>query len=515
MKTYPIFRLAIFLAAGILFADTFRIGVGLGLVASLLLMLLFLYFLLKKHSYVIRWLFGAVLSLFMFLVGAILTGYASEAVKVDWPLERKVYRAVVQEPLQEKRRSYQVSVEVAEKEVLLYFPKDSLSASLMPGDELYVYTRIEKPENREENQTFDYARYLYYKGISGTAYVPSGAWRKMDARPSESLKIKALLFRERILGKYRQWGVSPEAFPVLSALTLGYKNHLDEETRDAYSVAGISHVLALSGMHIGIIWFLLNFLLQPLVRMRLDWLKGILVVAVLWAFAFVVGLEASVVRAVVMCMLMEVGRLSGFRSFSLNTLAIAAFFMLLYRPFYLFDVGFQLSFVAVASILAFYPLFYESIPVKNRLVKWTWGVMSVSLAAQLGAAPLVMYYFSSFSVYFLLTNLVVAVVVPFVIYGAFLMVFTACWPVLQGYVVKLLNGLVVSLNSMADWTATLPYATFSIEVLKPVEIVLFYALLGAWLMYGRSKKRQWLIGGLALCACLLGTHLFLLWSQKG
>jgi len=249
--------------------------------------------------------------------------------------------------------------------------------------------------------------------------------------------------------------------------------------------------------------------------MRLDWLKGILVVAVLWAFAFVVGLEASVVRAVVMCMLMEMGRLSGFRSFSLNTLAIAAFFMLLYRPFYLFDVGFQLSFVAVASILAFYPLFYESIPVKNRLVKWTWGVMSVSLAAQLGAAPLVMYYFSSFSVYFLLTNLVVAVVVPFVIYGAFLMVFTACWPVLQGYVVKLLNGLVVSLNSMADWTATLPYAAFSIEVLKPVEIVLFYALLGAWVMFGRSKKRQWLIGGLALCACLLGTHLFLLWSQKG
>lgn len=273
MKTYPIFRLAIFLAAGILFADTFRIGVGFGLVASLLLMLLFLYFLLKKHSYVIRWLFGAVLSLFMFLVGAILTGYASEAVKVDWPLERKVYRAVVQEPLQEKRRSYQVSVEVAEKEVLLYFPKDSLSASLMPGDGLYVYTRIEKPENREGKQTFDYARYLYYKGISGTAYVPSGAWRKTDARPSESLKIKALLFRERILEKYRQWGVAPEAFPVLSALTLGYKNHLDEETRDAYSVAGISHVLALSGMHIGIIWFLLNILLQPLVRMRLDWLK--------------------------------------------------------------------------------------------------------------------------------------------------------------------------------------------------------------------------------------------------
>ena len=155
--------------------------------------------------------------------------------------------------------------------------------------------------------------------------------------------------------------------PVLSALTLGYKGDLDKDIKQAYSVAGIAHVLALSGMHIGIIWFLLSVFLKFLLRGRLKLLEWCLVAMVLWAFAFVVGLEASVVRAVVMCMLMGVGRLTGSKILSMNTLSIAAFFMLIYHPFYLFDVGFQLSFVAVASILAFYPLIFDCVKVRQKI----------------------------------------------------------------------------------------------------------------------------------------------------
>lgn len=444
--------------------------------------------LLRKPSYAGRWLFGAGTSCFMFLVGVVLTGHAWKEVEMDWSPSKQVYKGVLVESLVEKPKTFQCRVRTSGKEVLLYLPKDSLSVLLKPGDELLFRARVEE----------NYARYLYYDGISGTAYVPANAWTKIESEGLNDWKTSALRVREWVIGKYRQWGIGEEELPVLSALTLGYKGDLDKETREAYSVAGISHVLALSGMHIGIIWFLLR------------WLKGGLVIPLLWAFAFIVGLEPSVVRAVVMCMLMELGRLSGSKVFSMNTLSVAAFFMLLYNPFYLFDVGFQLSFVAVASILLFYPSLYHVFSFKHKLARWTWGILCVSMAAQLGTAPLVMYYFSNFSVYFLMTNLVASVLVPFIIYGAVLLVMAMPFPELQRYVAMMLNGLVSGLNSSAKWVSGLPHATFSFSVLHSIEIIVFYGMLGVWLMYARNRRRKWLIRGLFLTACLLMLHFCLL-----
>lgn len=511
MNTYPIFRLSIFMVAGILFANAFWTGIGAAQLGCLLLLLLGIGFWLKKSSYGSRWLFGAGVSCFMFLVGVIGTGYAWQSVKMDWSTERKAYVGTIQEPLREKPKTYQCRVKVEGKEVLLYLPKDIASASLTVGDELLFYTRIDSPRNGNEFQEFDYATYLYHDGISGTAYVAANAWNK-TGNDASGCKMQALQVRENLFRLYKKWGVEEKQLPVLSALTLGYQGDLEQETRDAYSVAGIAHVLSLSGMHMGIIWFLLNGLFRFLLGKRFKWLKGTAVILLLWTFAFVVGLEASVVRAVIMCMLMELATLAGVKHFSLNTLSVAAFFMLLYQPFYLFDVGFQLSFVAVASILLFYPLFNRGIFIRNRIGRWMWGISTVSVAAQLGTAPLIMYYFSNFSVYFLFTNLIASVVVPFILYGAVLMSLLWWVPDVQMYVVQGVNALVDGLNELAAWTSGLPYATFSFLVLKPVEVVVFYVMAGMWVMYARNKRRKWLLGGLLSLACLLGIHLFLLLS---
>ena len=510
MNTYPMFRLAIPLAAGIFFAETFRVEMGVYPVVALLFLLLALGFLLKTPSYGNRWMYGAGTACFMFLVGMVLTEHVWKKVKVNWHPERQVYQGVVQETPQEKLRSYQCRVQVLDKGVLLYLPKDSLSASLEVGDRIVFRARIEQPRNKEGEQEFDYARYLLRKGIGGTAYVPAYAWKKADGESVRTLKQKALLIRGQVMGKFREWGIGDGQFPVLTALTLGYKGDLDKETRDAYSVAGISHVLALSGMHIGIVWLLLDGLLRPLMRGRLRWLKWMVVTISLWAFAFVVGLEASVVRAVVMCMLMELGRLSGSRPLSMNTLAIAAFFMLLYNPYYLFDVSFQLSFVAVASILLFYPMIFGCFSVKHRVGRWIWRIMSVSMAAQLGTAPLVMYYFSNFSVYFLFANLVAVVLVPLIIYGSILMVALFFMPALQSWIVMGVNILVGALNDTAGLSSALPYATFSLSVLKPVEVALCYILFAVVWKCWKTRKRKWLIRTLAAFACLLALHLYML-----
>ena len=510
MNAYPIFRLALFLAAGIFCAETFRIDMGLLPVAVLLLLLLVLGRLLKETSYGGRWIFGAGVAIFMFGVGWVLTSHAWKTVAVDWYPERREYCGILQESPQEKKRTYQCLVSVGGKDVLAYFPKDSLSASLKVADEVCFFTRIQPSHIAGDKLDFDYATYLYHRGISGTAYVPASGWQKTGRVHSLTLKQKALLLRERMLNNYRKWGVGDGEMPVLAALTLGYKGDLDKDTRNDYSVAGIAHVLALSGMHIGILWWMLNGVLGLVLRGPFRWLRSIVIILVLWAFAYVVGLESSVVRAVVMCMLLEMGRLAGSRLLSMNTLAIAAFFMLLYRPFYLFDVSFQLSFVAVASILIFYPLFFKCVDFKNRVARWIWGIASVSAAAQLGTAPLVMYYFSSFSVYFLLTNLVASLLVPLIIYVCICMVLLAPLPVVQVWVVALLNALVSALNVLAGWTSTLPGATFSLSVWKPVELMAFYFVLGVAVMYWRTRKRRWLIRGLAACVLLLALHLYAL-----
>lgn len=495
------------MSAGIFCADAFRLGLGFWPVVPLLLLLLFLGLWLRNPSYGKRWVFGAGVSLFMFLTGWVLTECAWQRVDADWHTGRKTYRGVLQETPVEKPRTYQCRVRVGDRDIFLYLPKDSLASSLKVGDGLFFDARIDSPQNRDSISDFDYATYLYHKGISGTAYVPSSAWKKSAESSSLSWKQKALLFREEMLGRYRDWGIGDGQMPVLAALTLGHKGELDKETREAYSVAGISHVLALSGMHIGIIWLLLDGLLRPMVWIRLRGLRFLLVTFALWAFAFVVGLEASVVRAVVMCMLAELGRLSGRNPLSLQSLSVAAFLMLLYRPFYLFDVGFQLSFVAVASILALYPVFFGCLPAKGRLGRWSWGVVSVSLAAQLGTAPLVMYYFSNFSVYFLLTNLVAAVLVPLIIYATALMMAMTPLPAIQVGVVKVLDGLVMFLNDTAHWASGLPGASFSMPMLGVVEVCAFYLLLFTCRVYWKNRKKQWLIGCLAAFALLLAVHL--------
>ena len=513
MKTCPIFRLAISLAAGIFFAETFRIEMGIYPVVALLFLLLALGRLLKESSYGGRWVFGAGAMCCMFLVGMVLTENAWKEVEVDWPNEKCSFRGVLQEKPQEKPKTYQCRVKVSDKDVLLYLPKDSLVAALKVGDEMLFVTQLERPRNQDDFQTFDYAKYLYHKGVTGVAYVPADAWSKTGRCLDGNLKLKALLIRERLVEKYRLWGIGERQMPVLSALTLGYKGDLDKETRRVYSVAGISHVLALSGMHIGILWFLLNGLLKTLLRGRLRFLEWGLVTMVLWAFAFVVGLEASVVRAVVMCMLMGLGRLSGGKPLSMNTLMVTAFFMLLYRPFYLFDVGFQLSFVAVASILIFSPLIFGYMTPRRRVMRWIWGTMAVSVAAQLGTAPLVMYYFSNFSVYFLLTNLVAAVLVPLIIYISILMIISSPFGEMNKWIVEGVNGLVEGLNHVVEWTSGLPYASFSHLVLTPAEIIGFYLFLASGLQCLKTRKRKWFIRTLAICACLLGLHLCMLVSR--
>ena len=506
LKDYPILRLAIPLSTGIFFARTFHPYFSMEWMLGLMIVLVFfLGVCIYLQSFRYRWCFGVLLFLFFFCVGSFRMACQWNRVNVDWPEDGQTYVGIVIEPPVEKRKSIGCKVTLyGGQSVTLYLAKDSFSHNVAMGDRLMFYVRMKKLSN--EGLSFDYASYLLCKGISGTGYVPSNYWKIMENPVPLSLKQKALLVREKIVNRYKQWGIREGQLSVLSALTVGNKSDLTDEVRDTYSMAGISHVLALSGMHIGFLWMMIGGVLKPLDRNGLRWMKWCISTILLWVFAFIAGLEASVVRAVLMCMLMELGRLLGNGTLSINSLAIAAFFMLLYNPFYLYDVGFQLSFLAVLSILLFYNRFYKLCPFRFIALRYVWSVVSVSVAAQIGTAPLVMYYFSNFSAYFLLANIGVALLVPCIIYMAMAAMVFSSLPWLHRWLIVVLDKTVETLNDFAGWISVLPYASLSVVNLHQIEVWGLYLLLGVTWLYVMKRKRKIFITLLAVVASWLALH---------
>lgn len=512
------FRLTMPLVLGILISDYFYRGTlpvsALCMVAGGCLAGMAVW--VKWQPYRFRQVFGVLASAFMFCLGALLVQHQWHRVDYVWPSERNLYQGVITDVPIEKAKTYLCKLRVEKKAsvsgmlpvnrtVLVYLMKDSLAATLRCGDYLNFYTRMVAPESEDIPGKFDYAAYLLRQQVSGSAVVFSGYWQKTGKRAALTWKQQAGVWREKILECYRDWGFSGDEFAVLSALTVGYKNELSEDLRATYQTVGVSHILALSGMHVAVLWGLLCGILHPLDKNRLlRWVKCGVVVASLWVFAFLVGLPASAVRAVVMCMLMTLAHVAGRRSLSLNTLSIAAFFMLLYNPFYLFDTGFQLSFLAVFSILVVYPVIFRWWPVHRPVLRYVWGIVAVSLAAQLGTAPLVVYKFAYFPVCFLPANLIVAPLVLAIIYGAVAVFALSPFAALHVWVVKGEDELLRLLNGSMQWVEHLPMSHAGQVHISLLQMVVLYAGLWVLLSYLFHPSRKLLIATLCVLNCFIG-----------
>ena len=294
-------------------------------------------------------------------------------------------------------------------------------------------------------------------------------------------KTYFLAQRAKLLDRLSESGVDGSVYAVVAAMTLGDKSQLTKELRDTYAVSGASHILALSGLHLGIIYTLLSLLLS---RRRWQVISQVVIIVCIWLFVFLVGMSASVVRSAVMITVYALLSLGHRDKMSVNTLAFAAIVMLLFNPKSLFDVGFQLSFMAVLAILLFYPLF-ESVWSQqflfgHRLFRWLWTTLAVSCAAQIGVAPLIAYYFGRFSCYFLLTNLVVVPAATLILYLSLLVLLIPSLAYLLIYIVDVLNQLLL-------WITMLPGA--SIEGLHPtlLQVWMTYVIIGA--VYGLLIRR--------------------------
>jgi len=466
----PLLRLAVCLMAGIVIGNNVEAGHWLlPVLAGAVVLALLLW---KKAL-----LQSVAIAVCFVLLGWLLTARQEESLRVQWPEEEVKYEAVVLSEPQEKPKTMAVDIMLVKSGQKLkgYFYKDERSRGLRIGDGLSIQSRIRENSNWHRG-SFDYRRYLEIHGFTGSTFVSSWKWQKVRVSLEglsrlERTKLYFLRLRTRLLKRLAVDESSGDQYAVVAAMALGDKSALTKELKEVYAVTGASHVLALSGLHLGIIYTLLSLLI---IGRRWQMVSQMLIVLCIWAFVFLVGMSTSVVRSATMLTVYALLSLGYRDKMTVNTLAFTAIVMLMVHPLSLYDVGFQMSFMAVLAILVFMPLLEGLFPTEYLLthqsVRWLWSMVAVSVSAQIGVAPLIAYYFGRFSTFFLLTNFIVIPAATLILWLSPVVLLFPSLAYLLLYIVKCLNTV---LGQMAAWPGA------SIEALHPtvLQTVMIYVVI--------------------------------------
>ena len=423
--------------------------------------------------------------------------------------EASNFACKILEPPQEKERSVKCVVQVFQKEdqrvqgkTLIYLEKDSASLHLSYGDILYLKGRFNAISQNKNPKEFNYKRYLRIHDIHQQAYLKSGEWQLQRNEGSPALKSIYDL-RKHLSGVLQNSGMSDKNVMVANALLLGQKELLDKEVLRSYSSAGAMHVLAVSGLHVGIVMLILNFAFSPIKKRKFG--KSLFLILVLggvWFYAIITGLSPSVLRAAVMFTFIVLGKELQRDTSIYQSLMFSAFLLIIYEPYIIFQVGFQLSYLAVLGIVYLQPKIVNWFYFSNFILDKAWQITAVSLAAQLATFPLGLYYFHQFPNFFMLSNLIViplafVLLIVGIVYLLFYFV-----PIVSHLLLLLFDQLLSLLNYGVEWVEKLPYSILWGISIEWFEVLLIYIalILG---VAGLTKKKWRLISASASIAVIL------------
>jgi len=511
LQRTPFFRLLAALLSGIIAFRYIQIPVwALVSFATFSAILIIASFLLRKTEtqYQFRWTFGIGIFILFFNLGYVLclkSDFESEFYTYN---QESTYLATINSATVEKPKSYRCEVKLrkyiennewktASGNAVVYFEKSEQAKNLLIGDEIVVRTTFKKPPGAENPGGFDYAAYLKQNNIRATAYINSSNWYKTNTKPAFSIRREANYVRSKLLEVYEKYGIKDYEFAVLAALTVGYTDELSPDLRASYSASGAMHILSVSGLHVGIVYVVIAFLLSFLKKNSFQIiLRAVLIVLFLWTYAFITGMSPSVVRSALMFSFVAIGTSLERKSQIYNTIFMSAFLMLLIEPNFIYNIGFQLSYAAVLSIVLFQKPFATLLPTRNKILKFFRDLLTVSVAAQIGTLPFTLYYFQQFPNYFLITNLIAIPLSTIVIYMAISLLALSFIPAIAGYLAIILNWSLIALNYSI---VTIHHLPFSISVfsLNFVQVVAFVVAITAITMYFYTKKATPVIVALA------------------
>ncbi len=525
---YPFFRLIIPFALGILAAinlpkpDFVSFFLIIIVNSALFLVALSLHLLL---SFSYRWSQG----FFIYLFAAV-AGYSLTIVQTDryhhnhfahfLKDEAQVIVLRVSEPPSERARSVRVfgkvqyvldstAQERTAGKLLLYLEKDSSALKLRYGDQLILNTRISPTPPPGNPHQFNYSRFLANSGVYHQAYARGDNWHRIAGNKVNPLFDLSFRAREHMMQVLERNGLTGNEFAVISAILLGYDDLMEPELRELYAGAGALHVLCVSGLHVGIIFFIMSFLMSRLSRKRSGRVIRFLALMLsIWAYAFITGLSPSVMRASVMFSLFSWRELSKEKSNPYNVLAASAFIILAIDPYLITKIGFQLSYSAVLAIISMFDPIYKLLIFKNPVADYFWKLAVVSIAAQAGTFPLAIYYFNQFPLYFLITNFVVIPIVWLILYAG---IFTLMLAVISGWLSllagKLLFYLVWFLNKSVELINTLPNAKIDGLVMILPQVIAVYLIIILLFRVFLKREASYLLAASVVGVLLSGSFI--------
>ena len=386
-----------------------------------------------------------------------------------------------------KMGSHQDSLVTVSGQLLCYVEADSLSAMLKYGDRILFHAFINVVESPKNPYQFDYKQFLKYQGITHQSYLSAESWQVLTHDKS-GFFYHIHQVRAGRIQQIKTYFKGEAEQGVAMALLLGFKEELSEDIRTAYAETGAIHVLAVSGLHVGIIAMILRWLLLHF-HWRRKWIKLLLMILPLWMYALLTGFSPSVIRATVMFSLLVIGLEIGKQPSTYNVLAASALVLLFINPYFLFSVGFQLSYAAVVGIVYFQPKIAVWLLPKNRIIHYFWQLTTVSIAATLGTLPFSLYYFHQFPVWFWLSS---AVVIPAaaVILSVGILFFTiGAVPFLGVFIGQALEWIIWLMNSIIGLIHALPFSLIEGLWLSDWE---FYLLLFAIIGFGLLLQTRWI-----------------------
>ena len=386
--------------------------------------------------------------------------------------------------------------------ILAFFFRTKEFLTIEPGTRILLKANILRIENNGNPEEFNVKRYFQTKNIHYKAFLKRTDWRIAELKPKRNIKIITKKIRNNILDIYTNYGFSGPGFSVLSALSLGEKKDIDPDIRQNFSSSGAMHILAVSGLHVGIIYLLLSFILKFLKKIPGGLIiRALLLIIILWLYAFITGLSPSVCRATVMLTFYIIGNLAKRKGSIYNIISLTAFLLLIINPSLIFSPGFQLSFIAVIGILFFYPIIYKLIKIKNSFLDKIWKISSVSIAAQLATFPISIFYFNIFPNYFLFTNLLAIPLATVILYISILLIILSSISFIGAAISFILKFLVSALILFTEFITDLPFSTNRNIYFSQEKVFLLYIIIILFVIFFYSKNGKTLVIILSIIIC--------------